>query len=106
PAAPVGARADALNGSGRRAGSASERGAHLRQHLGGQQLDAAERVPLGEPAEPDLGEESRVTEHLVLPEDLVDDLGGAAGEQGAAGAGPGVEGVAVEPPTAGHVPGE
>lgn len=47
-----------------------------------------------------------MAEHLVLPEDLVDDLRGATGEQCTALARPRVEGVAVEHPATWHVRGE
>ena len=62
--------------------------------FGCEELDRSGGGSEGETAEADLREKTVVAEHLVFPEDLVDDLLGAAGEQGAMRAGPGIEGVA------------
>lgn len=55
---------------------------HDREDLGGEQFDGARGVGVGESTEADLGEEAVVAEELVPPEDLVDDLVRATGEEG------------------------
>ena len=51
------------------------------EDVGGEEFDGAGGVGEGEAAEADLGEESVVAEEFVFPQNLVDDLLGATGEQ-------------------------